>query len=169
MKKILLFLFLSVNVHAEVNQSIATDESNRQSNKMGVTTGFGNPFPSILGMSLNYNLTDLLRVSGGYGEVSVSAGDSNAKVTTLGGGVDVLVPGWSFSPMAGVHVSKVDVSGSNGAELSIQGIKKSTTLTYAQLGLDWQSQGGFNFGAGAVAGLSGGSASGSYVNLGWFF
>lgn len=165
---IAMILLMTSFANASVNQ-VRAGMSNRQANKIGITTGFGNPFPSILGMNLNYHVTDYLKASAGYGEISVSSMDEKAKVSTIGGGVDFMVPGWSLSPTAGLHVSKVDVSNSSNIDISVQGIEKSTTLTYAQAGVDWQAEGGFNIGVGGIAGLSGGSASGSYLSLGWFF
>jgi len=170
MKYVFLVLMMASVAQAEINKEMRTEmPSNRASKKIGITTGFGNPFPSILGINANYHLNDFLKASVGYGEISVSSFESTAKVTTMGAGVDAFVPGWSFSPTAGLHASKVDVSNSGGAELSVQGIEESTTMTYAQAGLDWQSQGGFNIGLGQVVGLSGGKGSGSYLNLGWYF
>jgi hypothetical protein len=164
---IVLCLLIASVSKAEVAQTL--EMSNRTRNKTGVTSGFGNPFPSILGLNLGYHLNDFLKGTVGYGELSVSSGESKASVRTLGAGADVFVPGWSLTPTAGLHISKVDVSNSGGAELSVQGIEESTTMTYAQAGFDWQAQGGFNLGIGAVAGLTGAKASGSYMNLGWFF
>lgn len=170
MKKVIFVLLLASIAKAETTQSLSTSmDSNRAGKKIGITTGFGNPFPSILGMNVNYNVTDWARATAGYGEISVSSGDSKASVTTLGAGADAFVPGWSLSPTAGLRISKVDVSNSGGAELEVQGVEKSTTLLYAQAGLDWQSQGGFNIGLGQVVGISGGKAAGSYLNLGWYF
>ncbi len=143
--------------------------SHRMNNKIGVGTGLGNPFPSIFGLNFGYNVIDWLRLEAGFGELSVTSGTSSASVKTYGAGADFMMPGWSFSPLGGLHVSSVDVSKSAGAELSVQGIDKSTTLIYAKAGFDWQSSGGFNFGAGAIAGLSGGSGNGSYLSLGWFY
>lgn len=143
--------------------------SHRMNNKIGIGTGFGNPFPSIFGLNFGYNATDWLRIDAGFGELSVTSGASSASVKTYGAGADFLLPGWSFSPLGGLHVSSVDVSKSANADISVQGIDKSTTLIYAKAGIDWQSSGGFNFGAGAIAGLSGGSANGSYLSLGWYY
>jgi len=176
MKKVLFVLLLASFAQAaettstlETEGRLTTKVSNRLAKKTGITTGFGSPFPSLLGLNVNYNVKDWLRANVGYGEISVSTFDSSAKVTTLGAGADALVPGWNLSPIAGLRVSKVDVSSSGGASVSVQGVEESTTLLYAQAGLDWQAQGGFNIGAGQVVGLSGGEASGSYLNLGWYF
>jgi hypothetical protein len=170
MKKVLFCLLLvsTVAAQAEVSQTMSmAGTSNRLSKKVGITTGFGSPFPSLLGLNLNYHVTDYMKATAGYGEISVSSSDETAKVSTIGAGADFFIPGWSLSPTAGVHVSKVDVSKTAGADLSIQGIDESATIAYAQAGLDWQSSGGFNIGLGAVAGS--GKASGSYMNLGWYF
>jgi hypothetical protein len=170
MKTVLCILLLTSSLANAVGTSSAEKpQSNRLANKTGITTGIGNPFPSIFGVNVSYNVLDYLRASIGFGEISVSGIDSSASVKTTGIGADVMVPGWNLSPTAGLHISKVDVSASGGGSLSIQGIEESTTLVYAQGGLDWQAQGGFNLGLGQTVGLSGGDASGSYFNIGWFF
>jgi hypothetical protein len=174
MKKIfcvLLITAISMTAKAEVSQTLKMEKpgSNRQSNKMGITTGFGSPFPSLLGWNFNYHVTDFLKATAGYGQIKVTAMDAEASVTTIGGGVDAYVPGWSFSPTLGLHASKVNVTKSEGAEITVQGVEESANIFYAQAGLDWQAQGGFNIGVGQVLGLSGGKASGSYLNIGWYF
>ncbi|MGE3975491.1 MAG: hypothetical protein AB7F59_13280 [Bdellovibrionales bacterium] len=170
------FVIYLMATSALASGEISTDmPSNREAKKVGVGLSVGNPFPSLIGLNASYNMNDFLRARVGYGEIEATTGISSngntlvsktTKVTTYGAGATAFVPGMSFSPIAGLAVSHVAFEGDG--ELEIQGVKKSGTLFYGSVGVDWLASSGFNAGLGYHIGIS--QAGGSmYADLGWFF
>jgi hypothetical protein len=86
-------------------------------------------------------------------------------VATYGGGAQLMIPGWNFTPTAGIHWSHYQaVNKPWGLE---SGIKEDY---YFSGGLDWTSKEGMNLGAGMnICHGRLKAACGFYVNLGGFF
>ena len=153
--------------------NVSTEEvgitSNRMLRKAGVYLGvLGDPFPTLLGVNLGYNLTDFMRATAGLGRVSATIGTAEASATTLGAGTRFFVPGWSLSPSAGVSFAYVSVSQSGGAAVTVGNFTKSQAHIYANIGVDWQAASGFNVGAGYNLSFMGVGGM-PYLNLGWYF
>ncbi len=144
-------------------------QSNRMKNQLGIHIGFlGDPFPTLLGGNVNYNIADMLRVSAGYGRYPTWIfGDLT--VSTLGAGIRVMVPDWNLSPVVGFSVASVTVISESGVFRDFFGYTGGTwDHVYLTLGFDWQTRGGFNLGAGYNHSLKVGAGR-PYVNLGWYF
>ena len=160
-------------VKAPSKVNVSTEEvgvtSNRMLRKAGVYLGvLGDPFPTLLGVNLGYNLTDFMRATAGLGRVSATIGTAEASATTLGAGTRFFVPGWSLSPSAGVSFAYVSVSQSGGAAVTVGNFTKSQAHIYANIGVDWQAASGFNVGAGYNLSFMGVGGM-PYLNLGWYF
>lgn len=145
-------------------ESVAT--STRMSKRLGGTLSLmGDPYPSIFGMNVHYNLIDMARVSVGYGNISMGSAFGGGSLTTIGAGITGFVPGWSLSPTFGFHISSLSGSG----DLEVQGVKGSGLLPYASLGMDWQTRGGFNLNTGYNIPFGNRGSGAFYAALGWYF
>lgn len=181
MKKMLVCLIVGLFTGAaladEAGQSRTSASATGHLDKpFGAYVGVGNPYPSILGLNAAYNVLPNLRATAGYGEIEVTTsmtfsnnGVTSEKVTakTYGAGVDYLILDSSFTPVVGVHGGYFDVKGKG--TFSVQGFDKSTALAYANAGIDWTADGGFNLGAGLNVALLGGRGANFYGNVGYFF
>lgn len=144
--------------------------SNRMRNRAGGYVGIlGDPFPTLVGLNLAYNVLDFMRATAGLGQVSATVGDAEATATTIGAGARFFVPGWSFSPVAGVSAAYVNVSQKGGMSITVKNFEESGMHLYGSLGVDFQSEGGFNIGAGYNVSLRSGIGGLPYINLGWYF
>jgi hypothetical protein len=149
----------------------AADGGSRTLHRFGLYAGLGDPFPSLWGIHAGYNLADFLRVTAGYGSFTYFT----VNVTSMNVGVKGFVPGWKVSPMVGVNYNLIS---SNATTITVN------TLTFANpagtnlnaltlnLGVDWQTDGGFLLGGAynlpvGNALWSGGSTFGIYI--GYFF
>lgn len=170
---VVLCVFLGLQVKAAVNSN---STSIRQNKNIGVQIGFNNPYPSILGLTASYNLTDSSRISIGHSELKVTSGitfsnegitTSEAKLTTYSVGYDHFFTDWSFRPGAGVHVANLDFSGDGS--LAVQGFDKDMTMAYCKLGFDYQGDSGFQFSIGTNVAFTGKTGGSGYLSGGWFF
>ncbi len=159
----------------EVSTTAAPDVSNRMKNRLGAYLAFREPAPTIIGLNLAYNPFDFLRVSAGYGKLTVTSSIScynnnctttEASATTLGFGARAFVPGWSFSPSVGLHYGHVSYDGEG---LEVGGFTESGGHIYTTLGVDWQAKGGFNGSLGYQRSLKGDVGGAVYLSAGWFF
>jgi hypothetical protein len=149
-------------------------DSARTQHKIGAYLGLlGDPHPTLAGFNLAYNLNDMMRASIGVGKVtvgsSVSVGDegissAESSVTTVGAAMKFMVPGWNLTPSGSLGLSKVSIQ--NNGPIEIEGYK--STNIYLGLGGDFQSDGGFNVGAGLNVSMNGGAPSAPYINFGYF-
>ena len=152
-----------------------SEQSNRMKNRLGVHAGLlGDPFPTLVGGNVNYNVTDFARVTAGYGSISVSVSGTGTSgeltASTFGAGVRCMVPGWNFSPVAGISWATVSVTVSGtGVIGTVGGFGASASHMYATFGFDWQTGAGFNLGAGYNLSLKSGVGGLPYINLGWYF
>lgn len=149
----------------------AQAQSNRSEKKLGVHVGLiGDPFPTLIGGNVNYNVMDWARASVGYGSFSVSATGGDLTASTFGLGARFMVPDWNLTPVVGISWATVSVSASvAGVSGDIGGFSGSASHMYATFGFDWQTGGGFNVGAGYNLSLKSGVGGLPYVNLGWYF
>lgn len=159
---------------AKEDTSSSLELSHRSEKKIGAYLGIlGDPHPTVLGMNAAYNLFDFMRVSVGMGKVSVTTMTLNnsgfateeKSITTLGIASKFLVPGWNVTPSIGLGYSHVFLSDG----LSLDNTDYKANNIYTSLGVDWQSQGGFNLGAGANVSINGAAPFAPYINLGYFF
>jgi hypothetical protein len=158
-------------------QETLTDESssNRTEKKLGLYLAVHDPSPAILGINAAYSLTDYLRLSAGFGKISVTSsvsidanGDAvstDASATIFGGGITALVPGWNVSPAVGLHFATISYSGSG---LEVGGFQESGSHFYGSLGVDWQSKMGLNLSAGYNYSFKSGIGGNLYLAAGWF-
>ena len=143
----------------------------------GYVSVLGDPFPSLVGGNVAFNLTDFLRLNAGYGSVTASVSSTSApgsstnlSVTTIGGGGKLFVPGWNFSPMVGFNWSQVTVSTSGPSSTNgLYGFTASGSTTYVTLGFDWQAMNGFDFAFGYNESLTAGVGGLGFGQIGWFF
>lgn len=158
-----ILMFTAAAYGAADGQTSATGqggESSRMAKRFGTTFGISDPYPALLGMKVNYNMTDYLRASIGGGEAEVFG----AKSSTIAAGLTAAIPGWSFSPTGGLNITNVT---SNG--LDVNGFEGSGTALIGTVGFDWQTEGGFNLAAGMNLPLGGKGRSTMYTSIGWFF
>lgn len=148
----------------------------RTAPRIGVYVALGNPYPSLLGINGAYNFTPNLRGSLGYGEIEVSTSASingqsltvsKSKAQTYNLGAEYLFTKWAVRPAVGLKAGYLSVS-SDGV-FEIQGFDSSTFLVAANAGLDWIGKSGVYAATGLNLALSGGSGSGFYANVGYFF
>ncbi len=178
LKRMLLTLAVLIPLGAHAAATNATSEtteaSNRMKRRLGAYVGlFGDPYPTIVGINVAYNALDFLRVSGGLGQLSASSSfggaDASATATTIGAGARFFVPGWSFSPVAGLGFAYVNISQSGGMKVSVNNFDSSGAHLYGTIGVDWQAGNGFNVGGGYNLSFKSGVGGQPYVNVGWFF
>ncbi|MEN9723653.1 MAG: hypothetical protein RJB38_1639 [Pseudomonadota bacterium] len=140
--------------------------SNRVAKRFGLGLGLlGDPAPSVLGYQVSYNLSSFLRAIAGYGSISGTTTSGTVTLTTIGGGARFFVPGWNFSPVAGLSYAQVSLTGSG----SLSGFGASGSHIYATAGFDWQAANGFNLGFGANISTKDSVGALPYLNFGWYF
>ncbi len=152
-------------------EALAFDDGSRSMHRFGVYVSvLGDPFPSLWGINVGYNLESWMRLHAGYGSTSVGSGTSTLTVSSLGGGVHFFVPGWSLSPVVGVSITNLTASVSGSVSgLSVNGISSSGLFTYGSAGLEWQTYSGLTIGVGYNFGLSGGLGGAPSASFGWYF
>jgi hypothetical protein len=174
------YLFPFATFAAETGVSAAEIPSmNRSSKKLGAYFGIQDPSPTVLGMNVAYNVTDFMRVSVGYGNIETTTGATitsdgtstmvvtrEAKATTIGAGARFMMPSRNLTPTAGLHVARIDYSGSGGLEVG--GFKESGTHVYGSIGVDWQARSGFNAALGYNVSISPSGHGSVYANAGYF-
>lgn len=147
--------------------------SERMDKKFGFHVGvIGEPFPSIIGVNLNYNIFDFLRVSAGYGSISTTQSGAELSATTIGAGLKTFIPGWSFSPMVGLSWANVSMTVTgNASGLDVGGFTagRDGSHIYATFGIDWQTGLGLNLGAGYAYSFLDGVGGLPFVYIGWYF
>jgi hypothetical protein len=119
--------------------------ASRASKKIGIGMGFlSDPVPSITSYQLKYNLTPMFQLAAAYGK----AGEN---VTSMGANLKAFViPSWNFSPYVGAGYTHATVKGEftlGGSD--VDSIDEATSVIYASVGIDHQSNIGFNVGVGA--------------------
>ncbi len=142
----------------------STVQAGEGSGRMKHPLGFygslaGDPYISLLGISLGWNLMSNLRVTAGYG--STPLGIING--TTWGGGLKWLISDSSFTPVLGLNYSQF-----KGDFLGLVAID-AVNIVYVNAGFDWQADVGFNFGIGVNKAINQSSTLIPYLSLGWFF
>ena len=143
----------------------------RDTKKLGLYVGFlAEPIPSVVGFNIGYNLASFVRLSAGYGTISLTGTGYEVKATTIAGEAKFMLPDWNFTPFATLGYSNVDmtVTGTGADTSSLGGLGASAgTLTYG-FGIDWQTNFGFNLGFSyKMVSKTGDGLPGFY--LGWYF
>jgi hypothetical protein len=146
--------------------------SSRSSKRIGVGIGLiTEPFPSLLGYTLAYNLSNKFRVTGGYGSVSATGSNFNLDVKTYGLNLKYFPLDWNFAPFFEGGASSV--SGNVTGTGTVSGLSiASTGIFYsAGCGLDWQTGIGFNIGLSykLLFGKNADNVAAPGFHLGWFF
>jgi hypothetical protein len=160
--------------------SLAKAESEaREEHKFGIYGSLlGDPYLSLTGINLAYNLTSFMRLTAGYGQASVTGITLDAlttpttiTVTSIGGGLKLFLPHSSFSPVAGFNYSSatVSISGTPDGTSSFYGLSAAASIMYANFGIDWQTHYGLDIGLGYNLPITAGLLGIPYFNLGWFF
>jgi hypothetical protein len=144
----------------------------RAAKKLGIGIGLiTEPFPSLLGYTLAYNLGDHFRLTGGYGSVSASGTNFSVDVKTYGLNLKYFPLSWSFAPFLEAGASSI--SGTVTGSGTVSGLSlASTGLFYsAGGGLDWQTGIGFNLGLSykVLFGKNASSVAAPGFHLGWYF
>lgn len=163
------FALLLIAPLAFGDSEVTETTSNRMKRRAGGYVGLlGDPFPTLVGLNVAYNVFDFMRATVGLGKVSASVGTAEATATTIGGGARFFVPGWSFSPVVGLSTAYVSVSQTDGMSISVKNFETSGMHLYGTVGFDWQSPSGFNVGAGYNLSFKSGVGGLPYINLGWY-
>lgn len=173
------FIFAFPAFAQENSVSAELPSNNRAARKLGFYVGIQDPSPTVLGTNIAYNLTDYMRLSVGFGEVKTttgmtftSDGDSTtlttqeAKASTAGAGLRVMMPSRNLTPTLGLHAARIEYSGTGGVEVG--GFKESTTHIYSSIGFDWQASSGFQIGGGYNLSLSPSGHNSVYASAGYF-
>lgn len=176
-------LIAAVAIIAMTTTAIADNESGTLStqvetpaHRFGVYASLGNPYPTLLGLNVAYNINRDLRASLGYGEVEATTGISinesgmttqTVSAKTYAAGAEYFFLDSPVRAVAGVRAGYFQVSGQG--EIEIDGFKKSTGYVYSNLGMDWVSRDGYQIGGGYNVAFVGASGAGFYLNSGWFF
>ncbi|MEK6577779.1 MAG: hypothetical protein AABZ55_01015 [Bdellovibrionota bacterium] len=171
MKKIGIRLFVVLVLLITAAPLAQAETNHRMANKMGVHLGLlGDPFPTLAGINLDYNVCSFARATAGYGSISATTVGGELKATTIGAGIRTFHPEWNFSPVVGLSWANVSVTSTGTlGTLTVGGFGASASHLYATFGLDWQAGSGFNFGAGYNLSLKSGVGGLPYINIGWFF
>ncbi len=144
----------------------------RDSKKIGVGIGlFNEPFLSLMGYNLAYNLHNKLRLTAGYGSVSITGSNFTLEVQSIGGNLRYFPFDWNFAPFleGGASSSSGKVSGSG----TVSGLSMPTTGVFYSVGagLDWQTTLGLNLGLSykMLFGSNANHFAAPGFHLGWFF
>jgi hypothetical protein len=164
---VLSFITLSTISQARAASEATSQEAIRDNKRIGFyLSGLGDPFPSIVGINVAYNVLDELRLSAGLGEAIF--GES------VGFGVKyIILPERPVSPVMGLGITRtriVDVFG--GIFGGTPGPDDILVSGNFSAGADWQTDFGFNLGLGAswiFATEEIGIRVLPYINIGWFF
>ncbi|MBS1958221.1 MAG: hypothetical protein JST80_01990 [Bdellovibrionales bacterium] len=112
-----------------------------------VASLFTEPFPSFLGLNLNYNLIDFMRLSVGFGNISYSDTTLNISATTVGGDVKLFIPRTSISPFGSIGYTLISGTRTGTGKISTLGnVTPGQSVVTFGAGLDYQSRSGFNIG-----------------------
>lgn len=121
--------------------------SSRATKKIGLSVGIlTEPFPSVIGYNLSYNLAKFLRLGVGYGNISLTSTAYTVDVTTIAFDVKGFLLDWNFAPF--LNLGYTNVSGTISGTGSASGLSVTSTggALYYGAGIDWQTYLGFNLG-----------------------
>jgi hypothetical protein len=145
--------------------------SSRSVKKFGVGVGLiTEPFPSVIGYNVSYNLAQFLRLGVGYGSISASGAGYSFDVKTIAVDAKAFLLDWNLSPF--VNLGFTNVSGTISGTGSASGLSLTSTGSsiYYGGGLDWQTNFGFNIGFDfKVMSIGGQSLSAPGAYFGWYF
>jgi hypothetical protein len=150
---------------AAKEKEAVSQDSHRMSRRAGMYLAYGDPYPTVLGISAAYQITDYLKASAGFGQLGVSVGAFEASTTTIGVGLKGMVPGWNLTPTVGLHFAHVSHTGGGFA---VGGFTDSGAHVYTSFGFDWQTKAGFNLNGGYQLSFKSGIGGGLYLGAGWF-
>src|SRR5258708_49747 len=150
--------------------------SYRMEKKAGLYISYGDPSPTLIGVSAAYSPTDFLKLSVGYGKLTQTTGidisgsgtltTTEASATTFRLGVKALLPGWYLTPTLGLHGAHISSSGTGGLKLG--GFNDSGSHVYTSFGFDWQTQTGFDLAGGYQLSFKPGVGGNVFLSAGWF-
>ena len=150
---------------SRVGSQEVVNELNRMKKQTVVSLAINNPAPASFGVNLSYALNPMIKLEAGTGDATTIFGP---KLSAMGAGAIFTYPEWNWTPTAGLHASVVSFSDNGFSSSSINGVGKSGTLVYGSLGMEYQSNSGFNIGLGMNMPF-GGMNSTTYISTGWGF
>lgn len=176
MRNNLKFILVLIATLGFAQFTLAAEDGSRGEKKMGFYGSvLSDPYPNLWGINFGYNVTSFLRGVAGYGGFSYTEPVSNVSVTgtAIGFGATAFVPGWNFSPYAGLHYSIFSAQGTFQFQGTSFSQSDSRSILYMNLGLEWQTGYGLLFGLGYAIPLNTEFATAGVnvpcLRLGWFF
>ncbi len=123
-------------------------EPSREEHPFGVELALlTEPFPSLWGINLSYNIIQWVRVTVGYGSFSATDALSNYKATftTIDANVKGFLAPWTFAPFLSLGYTHVSAT-ITGVGTGVGGLTGAGSSPFYGFGFDWQTHGGFNLG-----------------------
>jgi hypothetical protein len=145
--------------------------SARNTKKIGVSVGIlTEPFVSLMGYNLSYNIKQWVRLSAGYGTSNATGDGYSIDVNTIAIDAKFFLLDWNFAPYLDVGYSKISGTVTGTADLGGFSLTQTGGAIYYGAGLDWQTYFGFNLGfTFKMMSLNGQRASIPGAYLGWYF
>lgn len=141
----------------------ASVPSHRATRKLGILAALNDPVPAVWGVSIGWNVTELLRLTAGTGGFSsdydMGGFVLKTRSVTYGAGARLMVPGWNLTPIVGL----------GWATISTEGFTDDSNHFYATAGVEWQTSLGLTLGAGYDQSFDSKIGGLPYLNVGWFF
>ena len=145
--------------------------SARSTKKFGLSVGIlTEPFLSLMGYNVSYNIKQWVRVTAGYGTSSASGSTYNIDVNTIALDAKLFLLDWNFAPYVDVGYSKISGTVTGTGDLGGLRLSQTGGAIYYGAGIDWQTYFGFNLGFNLkMMSLGGQSASIPGFYAGWYF
>lgn len=135
--------------------------SNRAASPFGITANLIEPFPSLVGFSLNWGFLEYARALASYGW----ANSGQARLSTASLGLRLFMPNWNLSPFLTLSLGFVYHDGTG----SVFGINTDTNHFYSDLGLEWFHDTGVAMGIAYKLSWTAGISGLPSIYFGYFF
>lgn len=147
------------------------EASSRSTKKIGLSVGIlTEPFVSLMGYNLSYNIKQWLRVTAGYGTSKVTGSSFNIDVNTIALDAKFFLLDWNFAPYVDLGYSKISGKVTGTGDLGGLSLSQTGGAIYYGAGIDWQTYFGFNLGFNVkMMTLNGQKATIPGAYLGWYF
>jgi hypothetical protein len=145
--------------------------SSRSTKKFGLSVGLlTEPFLSLMGYNVSYNIKQWVRVSAGYGSSTASGTGFNIDVNTIALDAKFFLLDWNFAPYLDVGYTKLSGTVTGTGDLGGLSLSQTGGAIYYGFGLDWQTYLGFNLGFNyKLMSLNSQSAAIPGFYAGWYF
>jgi hypothetical protein len=121
--------------------------ASRATKKIGLSIGLlTEPFPSVIGYSLSYNLFKQLRLTAGYGSISATGTGYTADLTTIAADAKLFVVDWNFAPFVSAGFSNVSGTITGTSTAGGTSLTQTGSAVVFGGGIDWQMDWGLNLG-----------------------